>query len=86
MKRNVENIPIEYRSNRVLIGYLYHGDVNADKISMMPFVITDLQKNVSWRIGGDYIRRENQKISATPLDFRIDSKLTIVFYSSSFLL
>jgi signal transduction histidine kinase len=60
MKRKVENIPIEYGEDRVLIGYIYHGDVNADKISMMPFVITDLQKNpVGWRIWGDYIRIEN---------------------------
>ncbi|MBM3242853.1 HAMP domain-containing histidine kinase [Candidatus Poribacteria bacterium] len=60
MKRKVENIPIEYGEDRVLVGYIYHGDVNADKIGMMPFVITDLQKNpVGWRIWKDYIRIEN---------------------------
>ncbi|MBC8234969.1 HAMP domain-containing histidine kinase [bacterium] len=60
MKRKAENIPIEYGEDRVLLGYIYHGDVNADKIDMMPFVITDWEKKpVGWRIWGDYIRIED---------------------------
>ncbi|MFQ6040440.1 MAG: ATP-binding protein [Candidatus Poribacteria bacterium] len=60
MKRKVETISLEYGEDRVLIGYIYHGDVNPDKINMMPFVITDLQQQpVGWRVWGDYIRRED---------------------------
>jgi len=59
MKR--KKIPVEYgEEDRELLGYIYHGDVDADKIGMIPFVITGLDNNpVGWRVWGDYIRIEN---------------------------
>lgn len=56
MKKKSHDIPMEFGEDRELIGYFYHGDVDADKIDMLPFVIADLHENpIAWRRWGDYI-------------------------------
>lgn len=56
MDRSHRKIPIEYvLEDRVIIGFMYYGDVSAESSEKLPFVFTDVNDNpLFWRIWGDF--------------------------------
>jgi len=56
MDRLHQKIPTRYvMEDRIIVGYMYYGDVSADKADKLPFVFTDVNGNpLFWRIWGEF--------------------------------